>query len=78
MEGTRKTKDVQKRLNRMAALPFLVFLGSKYDILNDSLSRIGWQLGGFRFLISVHCSSRQITMSGFKRREPEQAKRTET
>jgi len=58
MDGIKKSKDIKKRLNRMAAfigvayLPFLVFLGARYDILNDSLSRIGWQLGGFRFLVT--------------------------
>jgi len=57
MEDAGKTENVKKRLNVMAAffgvayLPFLVFLGSRYDILNDSLSRIGWQLGGLKFLL---------------------------
>ena len=57
MEGTRTSKNVKKRLNMMVAflgivyLPFLVSLSARYDILNDSLSRIGWQLDGLKFLI---------------------------
>ena len=57
MEGARETMNVKKRLNYIMAflgvvyLPFLVFLSSQYDILNDSLSRIGWQLGGLKFLL---------------------------
>ena len=52
-----KSINLKRRLNVMLAfliiayLPFLVVLTFRFDIINNSLSRIGWQLNGLRFLL---------------------------
>ncbi|MCL2695396.1 MAG: hypothetical protein FWE69_03610 [Clostridiales bacterium] len=51
-------EKIKSRLNMilafliMAYLPFIIALSLRYDILNVSLSRIGWQLGGLGFLLA--------------------------
>jgi len=51
-----ESKYIKRRLNVMLAflitayLPFLLVITLRFDIINDSLSRIGWQLGGLGYL----------------------------
>ena len=64
-EVRRKNKDINRpvlfnRINFMAVyligiyLPYILYLSVKFDIAEISLSRIGWRMDGFPFLL-VYC-----------------------
>ena len=64
-EVRRENKDINRpvlfnRINFMAVyligiyLPYILYLSVKFDIAEISLSRIGWRMNGFPFLL-VYC-----------------------
>ena len=64
-EVRRENKDINRpvlfnRINFMAVyligiyLPYILYLSVKFDIAEISLSRIGWRMDGFPFLL-VYC-----------------------